>query len=197
MITNSPYSVLPWERPPLSLLPPDQQIRFQHESRRLHYRLGEVIWNEDNIDEVILVLAGKVRLVDEKGHSILVQAGDWLGGMLDLPSYKARAAVDGVETLIWKRDLWESQKVPAIDHFWDSQSQRYLLKLDEDIQAIEDLPSVAQWRDRGNSVVSLICGCIFLGVMVAQLPGAIVGGVLGAIVGWVITEPKKASQDLR
>ena len=54
-----------------------------------------------------------------------------------------------------------------------------------------------QWRERGNSIVSMICGSSFLGVMLAQIPGAIVGALLGAIVGWFITEPKNASRNLR
>ena len=54
-----------------------------------------------------------------------------------------------------------------------------------------------QWRDRGNSIVSMICGSSFLGVMLAQIPGAIVGALLGAIVGWFITEPKNTSRNSR
>ena len=54
-----------------------------------------------------------------------------------------------------------------------------------------------QWRERGNSIVSMICGSSFLGVMLAQIPGAIVGALLGAIVGWFITEPKNASRNVR
>ena len=143
MITNDPRAAIPWENPPLSLLPPDQQVRFQDQSDLRRYRLGEPIWNEDNVDEVILILSGKVRLVDEQGQSIFLQSGDWVGGLLDLPGYKARAAGNDVEALVWSRDLWETQKRAEIDRFWALQRQRYLPQIDEGPQAISGFPFVA------------------------------------------------------
>jgi hypothetical protein len=61
----------------------------------------------------------------------------------------------------------------------------------------QSIASDNQWRERGNSIVSMLCGSAFLGVMIAQIPGAIVGAIIGAIVAWFITEPQKASRTLR
>jgi hypothetical protein len=61
----------------------------------------------------------------------------------------------------------------------------------------QSIASNNQWRDRGNSIVSMICGSAFLGVMLAQIPGAVGGAIIGAIIGWFITEPKNASRNAR
>ena len=50
-----------------------------------------------------------------------------------------------------------------------------------------------KWIRRGDSIVIMICGFSFLGVMLAQIPGAIVGAILGAIVGWISSKPKPKS----
>ena len=47
-----------------------------------------------------------------------------------------------------------------------------------------------EWIRRGNSIVTAIIGGAFLGVMIAQIPGAIAGAIFGAIVGWLSTKPK-------
>ena len=47
-----------------------------------------------------------------------------------------------------------------------------------------------KWILRGDSIVSMIIGGAFLGVMIAQFPGAIVGAIFGAIVGWLSTKTK-------
>ena len=48
-----------------------------------------------------------------------------------------------------------------------------------------------EWVRRGNSIVVMISGCAFLGVMLAQMPGAIVGAIVGAIFGWVTSKPHR------
>ena len=51
-------------------------------------------------------------------------------------------------------------------------------------------PDRPKWIIRGNSIVTAIMGGAFLGVMLAQFPGAIVGAIFGAIVGWLSTKTK-------
>ncbi len=143
MITNEASTNIPWDQPPLSSLTPEQQVRFKDQADLRRYRLGNPIWGDENSDEMVLIVAGKVRLVTEDNQSILLTAGDWVGGLLDLPGYKARAAADGVETLVWSRDLWDSARQPEIDRFWALQRQRYLPQTSETPKAIAGFPFVS------------------------------------------------------
>lgn len=143
MITNETPTNIPWDQPPLSFLTPEQQVRFKDQADLRRYRLGNPIWGEENADEMILIVAGKVRLVTEDNQSNLLAPGDWVGGLLDLPGYKARAAADGVETLVWSRDLWESARQPDIDRFWAIQRQKYLPKTSDSPKAVSGFPFVA------------------------------------------------------
>ena len=142
MITNDPTTSIPWENPPLSHLTSEQQVRFKNQADLRRYRLGEPIWGDENADEVILILAGKVRLVDEQNKSTFLQSGDWVGSPLDLPGYKVRAAGDGVEALVWSQDLWDIVRRPEIDRFWALQRQRYLPKVDDGPQNVPGFPFV-------------------------------------------------------
>ena len=47
-----------------------------------------------------------------------------------------------------------------------------------------------EWIRRGNSIVTMISGGAFLGVMLAQIPGAIVGAIVAGIFGWITSKPK-------
>jgi ATP-binding cassette, subfamily B, bacterial len=143
MITNDTSTNIPWDQPPLSSLTPEQQVRFKDQADLRRYRLGNPIWGDENADEMVLIVAGKVRLVTEDNQSILLTAGDWVGGLLDLPGYKARAAADGVETLVWSRDLWDSARQPEIDRFWAVQRQRYLPQTSETPKAVMGFPFVS------------------------------------------------------
>jgi ATP-binding cassette, subfamily B, bacterial len=143
MITNDSSTNIPWDQPPLSSLTPEQQVRFKDQADLRRYRLGNPIWGDENSDEMVLIVAGKVRLVTEDNQSILLTAGDWVGGLLDLPGYKARAAADGVEALVWSRDLWDSARQPEIDRFWALLRQRYLPQTSETPKAIAGFPFVS------------------------------------------------------
>ncbi len=143
MITNDTSTNIPWDQPPLSSLTPEQQVRFKDQADLRRYRLGNPIWGDENSDEMVLIVAGKVRLVTEDNQSILLTPGDWVGGLLDLPGYKARAAADGVEALVWSQDLWNSARQPEIDRFWALQRQRYLPQTSESPKAIAGFPFVS------------------------------------------------------
>jgi ATP-binding cassette, subfamily B, bacterial len=143
MITNDTSTNIPWDQQPLSSLTPEQQVRFKDQADLRRYRLGNPIWGDENADEMVLIVAGKVRLVTEDNQSILLTAGDWVGGLLDLPGYKARAAADGVETLVWSRDLWDSARQPEIDRFWALQRQRYLPQTSETPKSVSGFPFVS------------------------------------------------------
>jgi hypothetical protein len=71
-------------------------------------------------------------------------------------------------------------------------AQHFLNRLDS--QHIGKMKKVDFW-DRGNRVVSLASGGIFLGVLLAQLPGAIVGGVLVALYAWFTTPQAKSEEN--
>lgn len=45
-------------------------------------------------------------------------------------------------------------------------------------------PQRSRFLDRGDRVVTLASGGAFLGVLIAQIPGAIVGGLLAGIYAW-------------
>jgi hypothetical protein len=68
-------------------------------------------------------------------------------------------------------------------------AQQFLDRLDS--QSIEHTQQADFW-ERGNRVVALASGGAFLGVLLAQLPGAIVGGVLVALYAW-FTAPQAKS----
>jgi hypothetical protein len=49
-----------------------------------------------------------------------------------------------------------------------------------------------EWIRRGNTIVTMISGGAFLGVLLAQFPGAIVGAIIAGIFGWYSSKPKVA-----
>jgi hypothetical protein len=50
----------------------------------------------------------------------------------------------------------------------------------------------ATWIRRGNTIVTMGCGGAFLGVLFAQIPGAIVGGILASLLAWLTSRPSTA-----
>jgi ATP-binding cassette subfamily B protein len=127
MIANDPTLNLPWDAPPLSLLTPEQQVKVKHGAQLQRYGLGEMLWSTDEQPGgQILVLSGKVRLVPESGKSIVLNQGDWLGDLLELPGFwKARAADREVVVVRWSKDLWQALQSSDLDRFWVVQRKRY------------------------------------------------------------------------
>jgi hypothetical protein len=77
------------------------------------------------------------------------------------------------------------------DNFIES-AQQFLDLLDN--QSIESTQQVDFW-ERGNRVVALATGGAFFGVLLAQLPGAIIGGVLVALYAWFSAPYAKSNGD--
>lgn len=143
MLTNDLAANLPWEAPPLCFLNPEQQVQFKTKAEIRHYRLGNLIWSEETPGLQFIVLVGKVRLVAEDGTTRLVQPGDWVGDLLDLPGWKARAASSDVQVVQWSSQLWQSLASPDIDRFWAIQRTRYLPQTDHSPQPVTGFPFVA------------------------------------------------------
>jgi ATP-binding cassette, subfamily B, bacterial len=141
MITSDLAPNLPWNEPPLSLLSPDQQVKFRNQADIRQYKLGEVLWSSDMPGTQILLLSGKVRLVNDQGESILLKTGDWIGDLLNLADYKARAA-STVEAIVWRSGDWNELDSEALNRYWASQRNRYQPQTDNSAKAISGFPFV-------------------------------------------------------
>ena len=143
MITNDVAANLPWESPPLSFLSPEQQIQFKTKAEIRRCKLGELLWSDETPDVQIIVLVGKVRLVADDGRSLLLQPGEWVGDLLELPGWKARAASNDVQIVQWTASHWSSLSSSNIDRFWAIQRTRYQPESDNSARPVEGFPFVA------------------------------------------------------
>lgn len=117
---------LPWDEPPLSLLDDEQQLWFQQQAQVSRHRTGEVLWSSRTGGSQLLVISGKVRLVQEpgrsaleSGRSLLLKAGDWFGDALELAGHwKARAASKQVVVVFWPSQLWQDVATAELEDFW-------------------------------------------------------------------------------
>ena len=62
---------LPWDELPLSLLEGEQKLHFRQHAQISRHSTGEVLWSSQTPGNQLLLLAGNVRLVQEKGTSAL------------------------------------------------------------------------------------------------------------------------------
>lgn len=119
---------LPWDSTPLNLLLPAQQVQVKHQAKTNVYRLGNKIWSTEQLGNIYLVVAGKVRLknvVEEKSIATL-NKGEWFGDLLDLSGeFKAVAASKEVKVVCWNVQLWQQITNPEIEKFWLQQQTRY------------------------------------------------------------------------
>ncbi len=143
MITNDIAANLPWESPPLSFLSAEQQIQFKTKAEIRRCKLGELLWSDETPDVQIIVLVGKVRLVADDGRSLLLQPGEWVGDLLELPGWKARAASNDVQIVQWTASHWSSLSSSNIDRFWAIQRTRYQPESDNSARPVEGFPFVA------------------------------------------------------
>ncbi|MEH2039865.1 hypothetical protein [Nostoc sp.] len=68
-------------------------------------------------------------------------------------------------------------------------AKRFISRLDSHLA---DSSKQADFWKRGDRVMALASGGAFLGVLLAQIPGAIIGGLLAAIYAW-FTDPQTRS----
>ncbi|MBE9028342.1 type I secretion system permease/ATPase [filamentous cyanobacterium LEGE 11480] len=141
MITSDLAPNLPWSEPPLSLLSPDQQVKFRTQADIRQYKLGEVLWSSDMPGAQIFLLSGKVRLVSDEGQSTLLKAGDWIGDLLQMSGYKARAA-GNVEAVVWQAADWNELDSEALSRYWLSQRNRYQPQSDTTPKPVSGFPFV-------------------------------------------------------
>jgi ATP-binding cassette subfamily B protein len=142
MLTNDVAANLPWEAPPLCFLSPDQQVQFKTKAEIHQYKLGQVLWSDETPGIQLIILSGKVRLVSEEGQTILIKPGEWIGDLLELPGWKARAASD-VLAVTWNADAFNSLRSQDIDRFWAIQRGRYQPQSDVSPQPVTGFPFVS------------------------------------------------------
>ncbi|MBD2081004.1 peptidase domain-containing ABC transporter [Leptolyngbya sp. FACHB-17] len=143
MLTNDLATTLPWESPPLCFLSPEQQVQFKTTAEARRYKLGEVLWSSEDAGVQMIVLSGKVRLVGEDNSSRVLQPGDWIGDLLDLPGWKARAASGDVQAVQWRSEQWMTVRSPDVDRFWAITRSRYMPQLDQSPQPVSGFPFVS------------------------------------------------------
>ena len=141
-----PSPNLSWEKPPLGLLTPQQQVQFQHQAQTCCFQLGAKIWSTDNPGSQFLLVKGKVRLreagIDQSIATF--KAGDWLGDRLGLSGeFKALAASKEVVVVRWDAQLWQQAESPAIERFWSTERSRYQPQSTSESQSISGYPFVA------------------------------------------------------
>ncbi|NDJ17103.1 type I secretion system permease/ATPase [Myxacorys almedinensis] len=143
MLTNDIAANLPWEAPPLCFLSPDQQVQFKTKAEIRRYRLGQLLWSEETPGLQLIVLSGKVRLISEEERTVLLKPGEWLGELLELPGWKARAASNDVVVVQWNADTWAALSSADIDRFWAIQRDRYQPQTDVSPQPVSGFPFVS------------------------------------------------------
>lgn len=124
---------LPWDELPLNLLEDEQKLHFRQHAQIDRYTTGEVLWSSQTPGSQLLLLAGKVRLVQaegtsalEPGKSVLLKPGDWFGDALGLVGdWKARAASKEVVIAFWPSDLWQEIDSPRLRDVWADLRWRY------------------------------------------------------------------------
>ena len=124
---------LPWDNLPLAGLSSPQQLQFKAAVQLSHHRLGEVLWSTQQPGMQLLVLRGKVRLVQQPGKSalmsgqkVLLKPGDWFGDLLELAGHwRAIAASQDVLVAFWPSLDWYEAASPELRDFWEETRWRY------------------------------------------------------------------------
>lgn len=152
---------LAWDQLPLSLLSPEQQVKFKHQAETRRYGLGEIIWDTDSLNGEngssnfrgqFLIVSGKVRLVSQD-DSVILQKGDWLGDLLELSgAWKARASSKDVIILRWDAELWNTVSSPDTKKYWTSLKFRYQPQTDDAPQPVAGYPFVSSLNTAAASL---------------------------------------------
>jgi len=131
---------LPWKKPPLCWLTPEQQTEVTNELEIRQYQLGEKIWLQETGEYQFFIVTGKVRLRDEKSKPVAtLNDGDWFGDLQQLfTNCKAVAASKEVVVVCWNSSLWEKFSHPQIDEFWHGKGDREQVTGEEEPSMISD-----------------------------------------------------------
>ncbi len=119
---------LPWEKLPLCLLNPEQQIEVKNQKQIREYSVGNVIWSTDSPGNQFLIISGKVRLREDGKSKALatLTAGDWFGDLLGLSGqFQAVASSNDVVVVCWNAALWTKISSDEINRFWFKERSRY------------------------------------------------------------------------
>ena len=143
MISNDYLARLDWNTLPLSDFSAEQQSQVKDQAAARDYRLGEIIWSNDESNDQFLVIAGNVRLIPDEGKPTLLRAGDWFGGLPELTGlWKARAASKDVVVVGWPSDLWRSPLTAEQHQFWLTLQARYQPEFSQAPKPVSGYPFV-------------------------------------------------------
>jgi len=146
MITDDASISLLWDKPPLALLSPDQQVQFKNQAQTRRYTLGEKIWSTESPGDHCVVVSGKIRLREEGARQALATlgVGDWFGDLLKLSgSFKAVASSKEVVVVRWDIALWMGASSTEIERFWHQARSRLTPETSDTPQSISGYPFVS------------------------------------------------------
>jgi len=146
MITDDASISLLWDKPPLALLSPDQQVQFKNQAQTRRYTLGEKIWSTESPGDHCVVVSGKIRLREEGARQALATlgVGDWFGDLLKLSgSFKAVASSKEVVVVRWDTALWMGASSTEIERFWHQARSRLTPETSDAPQSISGYPFVS------------------------------------------------------
>lgn len=132
---------LPWKKPPLCWLTPEQQTEVTNELEIRQYQLGEKIWLQETGGYQFFIVTGKVRLRDKESKPVAtLNDGDWFGDLQQLfTNCKAVAASKEVVVVCWNSSLWEKFSHPQIDEFWHGKGDSEQVKDDSENREKEEI----------------------------------------------------------
>lgn len=124
---------LPWDELPLAGLTHQQQIQFKKTVQLGQKKLGERVWSSQTASLQLLILRGKVRLIQKAGKSVLepgkkvlLKPGDWIGDLLELVGqWEAIAASKEVLVVYWPSLTWYEAATPELRGFWEQLRWQY------------------------------------------------------------------------
>jgi hypothetical protein len=104
----------------------------------------------------------------------------------------------------WDKDYASQQRAKSINATFHTNqglgfvfTQDILPRLDwvtaaKELSEVREDDDQPEWIRRGNTIVTMVSGGAFLGVLLAQFPGAIVGAIFAGIFGWYTSKSKTA-----
>ena len=115
-----------WDEPPLDLLTDDQKLQFKQSAQVSRHILGDILWSTQNPGGHLLLVSGKVKLIQESGKKIVLKPGDWFGDLLELAGHwHARAASQEVVVVLWRSLDWYDVATPDLREEWEERRWQY------------------------------------------------------------------------